>query len=401
MSRIPGPLGSNPHSGIIVPVLDTVRRLVQSLYPDHVPHPPRGTPHSPGPTGTNDQAATTVCKAVATAPNAATETKEAKDELDLLRRLYGMMKNRSNKKRYFSYDAKKNEWSYDTELYIRDRSDYFGSTKAYLNYKAAAKKELDADKAKLRRYIEPQPKKRKKHEDWKDGQDVFYSWVKKAYEKKHGTKSDYAKIIKAQMSEKLKKALAQARADYGKSFRAGGFNPRPVKRPGGAYLLGTLSEHAVGNAIDIDSSKNPQITAANWRRILAFTGKTVSLSALATKWKSKNQAGAKEVYDTIKGVSDEWASRIDKAVAKLQKDADAAAKTTAEKKVAPKKKPAADYLDRVIAADQNLKGIGKAWVKKYQDGFLAMEWALVKELHEEGFRWGATFRTPDLHHFEL
>jgi hypothetical protein len=26
---------------------------------------------------------------------------------------------------------------------------------------------------------------------------------------------------------------------------------------------------------------------------------------------------------------------------------------------------------------------------------------LVKELHEEGFVWGATFSHPDLHHFEL
>ena len=39
---------------------------------------------------------------------------------------------------------------------------------------------------------------------------------------------------------------------------------------------------------------------------------------------------------------------------------------------------------------------------KWKDGFFTLEWELVKELHANGFRWGATFpHSVDLHHFEL
>lgn len=41
-------------------------------------------------------------------------------------------------------------------------------------------------------------------------------------------------------------------------FEAGGFNARPMKTPGG-YRLATLSDHALGIAIDIDTRRNAQI----------------------------------------------------------------------------------------------------------------------------------------------
>lgn len=50
--------------------------------------------------------------------------------------------------------------------------------------------------------------------------------------------------------------------------------------------------------------------------------------------------------------------------------------------------------DVVFAKHRNLK--------KWLGGFFTLEWALVKQLHDNGFIWGATFRNAvDLHHFEL
>ena len=36
---------------------------------------------------------------------------------------------------------------------------------------------------------------------------------------------------------------------------------------------------------------------------------------------------------------------------------------------------------------------------KWKDGFFALDWTVVKELHEEGFTWGGYFGPPDLHHY--
>lgn len=400
MPRVPGPLGVSDHSGNVIQTRSPLKgtRVAQA----------GGTlQKKPGPIGIKNQVS---AKTAAKTETKSTETKNAEKELDLLRRLYGIMKDSKNKKAYFHRDKKnKKKWVYDTDAYIKYRKSFFGSTKDYENYKKEAKKDLDADKEKLRRYIDPPKTVREKHKDWKDGQEVFYAWVKKKFEKDNGTKTAYAKIIKTQKSEKLKKALATVKKDYGKSFKSGGFNPRPQKRPGGIYLLGTISEHAVGNAIDIDATKNAQISSRKWKYILAYTGKKVSTSDLKTKWKSKSTAKAKEVYDAIKAVNDEWVSKLDKSVKKLKEEEQKKAKAAAElKSVGAAGKAAGktagkkvDYLAKVVAGDNNLKKIGKAWVQQWKGGFLNLEWALVKELHEEGLIWGAAFSTPDLHHFEF
>jgi len=390
MSRIPGSLGLSMQRGQMIPH----RGPLCGFLPFSAADTPAVTP---GPTGINDKAAAKANgKTEAKKDAKTTEEKNAETELDLLRRLYGTMKNSSNTKAYFSKvkKDKKTVWVYDTKEYIKDRKAFFGSTKDYEDYKKKANEDLDADNEKLRRYVDPPKAVRKKHVDWKNGQAVFYAWVKKKFEKDHGTKSEYSKIIKAQKSDKLKKALATVKKDYGKSFASGGFNPRPIKRPGGIYLLGTISEHAVGNAIDIESTKNPQIDTWRWNRIVAYTGKKASRSDLRTKWKSKDQKRAKEAYDAVKALNDEWVSKLEKAVKKLEEDAK-------KKAGAPKAAPKVDYLDRVIDADENLKRLKKQWVKKWKDGFFSLEWALVKELHEEAFDWGVHFNPPDLHHFEL
>lgn len=397
MSRVPGPLGVSDHSGSVILNRNPLKGTLVARA--------GGTPKKkPGPIGIENKAS---AKTAAKTETKSAETKNAEKELDLLRRLYGIMKDSKNNKAYFH--RKKKKWVYDTDAYIKDRKSFFGSTKDYEDYKKEAKKDLDDDNEKLRRFIDPPKSVRKKHKDWKDGQEVFYAWVKKKFEKDNGTKVAYSKIIKAQKSEKLKKALAAVKKDYGKSFKAGGFNPRPQKRPGGVYLLGTISEHAVGNAIDINPTENAQISSQKWKYILAYTGKKVSTSDLKTKWKSKSSAKAKEVYDAIKAVNDEWISKLDKSVKKLEEEEQKKAKAAVKlKSVGAAGKAAGkstgkkvDYLDKVIAGDNNLKKIGKVWIKKWKGGFLKLEWALVKELHEEDLIWGATFSTPDLHHFEF
>jgi hypothetical protein len=67
------------------------------------------------------------------------------------------------------------------------------------------------------------------------------------------------------------------------------------------------------------------------------------------------------------------------------------------KALAVKKNP----LGAAIEGNDSLKKIGAKFIGEWQKGFFNLPWELVKEFHEEGFLWGATFEHPDLHHFEL
>ena len=317
------------------------------------------------------------------------------DELKLLVKVYGRIKNKKGDKSYIYW--KKKVKQYRVDEYVRDRDAFFGSSKDYQVFKKKAHDELEADKKKLRRYIEPPHAKRKKLTGWEDAQDAFYAWVKKAYEKKLGDKVDVPKLIKSQMSEKLRKALQQVKLDYGKSFQAGGFNPRPMKMNG--YRLGTISEHAIGTAIDIESASNAHIQTKIWKHILTFTGKSLDHATRKTKWKSKPE----ELHKDIKAVNDEFVKRLKKVMA----DDLAAAKKAAEAKDSTAQQKAEyervkkDPLSAIIEKNATLKGIGAPFLKRWKNGFFALPWALVKEVHEEQFLWGATFSHPDLHHFEL
>lgn len=350
---------------------------------------PTDAPLTPGPLGSNSDPATEVTDT--------TESGEAEDleELKLLVRVYGTVKNKSGKKAYVKH--KKGPDEYRVTEYAGDRNAFFGSRATYKTFLKESAEELDANKERLRRVIEPPKKVRKKHTDWKKAQNVFYAWVRKAYKKDLGESTDVPKLIKAQMSDKLKDALKQVKVDYGKNFRYGGFNPRPMKLNG--YRLGTISEHGIGNAIDIESSKNAHIPTAIWTHILTYTGKTLPHGTRKSKWKT----APKELYDKIKEINDEFVKKVKQAV-KDKKDA-ATKANASEKSTAEEKKEAAkilkDPLAAAVGADTKLKRIGYGFVKRWQNGFFDLPWKLVDELHDEGFNWGATFSHPDLHHFEL
>jgi hypothetical protein len=331
--------------------------------------------------------------AAAVAESAQTPRKEDEQELKLLVTVYGIIKNKKGSKSYTYWKKKKKQ--YRIADYVKDRDRFFGSAKAFEDYRDLARTELDAEDAKLRRYIEPPPKVRKRVADWKKAQDVFYAWVRKAYENSLGENVDIPKLIKSQMSEKLKTALQQVKIDYGKDFQYGGFNPRPMKL--GGYRFGTISEHGIGTALDIESGKNAHIETSIWRAILSFTGKSVNNST--SKWNT----APKELYDTIKEINDEFVSKLAKSVKDTEETVTKSAEATGATEQ-QKAKAAALTKDPLAAAiDQNaaLKSIGSKFLREWQKGFFNLPWDLVKELHEEGFLWGATFSHPDLHHFEL
>jgi hypothetical protein len=58
-------------------------------------------------------------------------------------------------------------------------------------------------------------------------------------------------------------------------------------------------------------------------------------------------------------------------------------------------------LPALRKANKHLFTLGGGFLKAWKNGFFAMPWALLKELHEEKLRWGAVFGTIDLHHFEV
>jgi hypothetical protein len=165
------------------------------------------------------------------------------------------------------------------------------------------------------------------------------------------------------------------------------------------YRLGTISEHAIGTAIDIESAKNAHIPTSTWNQILAFTGKSLDHAARKTKWKNK----PKELHTEIKAINDAFVKKLKET---MDDTLETAKKAAEAKDATPKQK--ADYqsikqnpLRAALNGNANLKGMGENFLKKWKSGFFSLPWELVEELHEEKFLWGATFSHPDLHHFEL
>lgn len=343
----------------------------------------------------------------------ATESAEDANELKILRETYGGVADVDG--RPYAWLAKvgtgkhkKEKWEYDVAGYVADRAVFFGSTAAYRAYRDAGVTELDAKKTRLRKALEPPLKDRKRLLHWQDAQNVFWAWVRMAYEKHPDVPddADIPKLATAGMSPELEKALAKVKADYKGPWKPpGGFNARPMKLDG-RYRLGTLSDHALGKACDVDDHRNAQIKAEKWGHVLALTGKSLDHVTRKSKWKK----APKELHDAIVEINDAFVDKVDEAVEQADKaaaDRAAAAKAAAEKAAkeghpAPAAPPPkGDSLKAAIAADQKLKNVGEEFITRWRKGFFTLPWELVKAFHDEGFTWGATFSSPDLHHFEL
>jgi hypothetical protein len=276
----------------------------------------------------------------------------------------------------------RNGWKYLTDRYLTDRTRYFGPSASYLPYKQLARAEINGEKP-LIKHLEPNMGLRKEGSNWQEAQVVFYTWTRKAYENALSAQgradANIPDLIRAGQTEKLKTALAAVRHDYSGKFAAGGFNARPMKLSG-KYRLGTLSDHALGTAVDVNHTQNAQLTRKQWEVVVAFTGDTTVQSEATRKslWKNSPE----ELVTALQTISDSFVSLLQEAVA--------ASKESEDKKA----------LAKAIQDDEHLRKqpeLATAW----RNGFFNLPWALVKEFHEEGFRWGATFTSPDFHHFEL
>jgi hypothetical protein len=271
---------------------------------------------------------------------------------------------------------------YRVDDYLNDRDAYFGSTQAYMDYRDIALRELEDNQGSLRDCIEPGLGERPNLKRWKEGQVCFYAWTRKAFEKKLGSDNKILGIIRMGSSPTLNAALKQVRADYKGSYRKEESNPRPIKKVGG-YKLGTLSDHAMGEAVDIDSHKNAQITSAQWAAIEMYTGRTLSKAMREAQWTAAPQA----LHATFVEINAEFVRLL-----KLEIDRQIAAGVDSDDK---------KLVAALMKADKHLAKLGEGFLKNWKNGFFAMPWALLKEFHEEKLRWGAVFSTIDLHHFEV
>jgi hypothetical protein len=271
----------------------------------------------------------------------------------------------------------------DAAAYLAHRAKVFGKTEAYQQFAAESDKELDETKG-LRKRIEFVKEK--------DKQTLFYRWVRKAY--KDAGVNDVPKLIAQGMSAEVKSALAEVRKAYGESFKAGGFNPRPMKDARYRYRLGTLSEHARGNAVDVEDKTNPILSLNDWAFVEKLVGKKVKRSS--SRWRTETDAEA--LWKEIKELNDLFVQKVASEIERVTKEQASAkppatgAKPKAKKGAKPKKPPAP--VDVVLKGHPGLK----PWIA----GFFTLDWKLVKQLRANGFTWGATFSNAvDLHHFEL
>jgi hypothetical protein len=291
----------------------------------------------------------------------------------------------------------------DVNAYVADRTNYFGAPSTYASFAIESDTELANTKwvgrrktVTLRSLLEFGGKAQT------EKQKIFYRWVRKAYEKKYGEDVNAPELIRKGMSKELAAKIAEVRGSirvkkaHEEQFSAGGFNPRPIKY-NHHYLLGTLSEHATGMAVDIQDKQNPQLTNAEWAFIQGLAGKRVTLTG---RWATEEQAEA--LWKDIQEVDDLFVKKIAAEVSRLEKERaakEATAKAAAEK--AGKPIPPLVGAAKPVLMDVLGKHYGSLaqWSKT---GFFSLPLELVLELQAHGFKWGATFGSNvDLHHFEL
>jgi hypothetical protein len=373
--RTPGPLGFVPAAA----------RLHVSWHRE----PPRPEAYSstrrapPGPTRTK---AASQLSQRPEAPQlsvfSSAELLGATEELELLTGAYELAMQSSNAKVDFARH-RADPGTYKVEAYLRARDAWFGSSLEYQAYRELAARELTDGE--LRGRIDPNPKQRARFGRWREAQAIFYAWTRRGYERKLGSSINIPALIIGQDSPRLKAALSQVSLRSGHSFAQGTFNPRPEKTPIG-YRLGTISEHAFGNAIDIDATHNQQLYAKEWAAIQSFTDAPKELADPAVR-KAQWHSNPKELHTAISELSREFSARFQQAL-------------DVQKRVHPDVSQEA-WFEALKRDTPKLAAITTDRLRALARGFFSLSWDVVGALHEAQFLWGATFRTPDLHHFEL
>ncbi len=242
---------------------------------------------------------------------------------------------------------------------------------------------------------------------------VFFYWVAWEYCQRGFTDAQIIALFDAQIVPELRSAIAGAEARLGAKIPVQGFCPRP-QRNGKGYVMGTLSEHGLGRAVDIEPDKNPIIDAEVWPRMEALLGMHVDRSR--RRWNEEPDV----LYDDLVAFSELWAASV-LALIESKQNAPARAANFARQHPgtladygsvgapAPKghslldsapystEKPAATLAGmlgvKVAQAEAMLKLPGLKLLNHPRQRVLA--------LREQGLVWGATFPNVDLHHFEL
>jgi hypothetical protein len=275
------------------------------------------------------------------------------------------------------------------EAYVAARTRFFGPSPAFWAYASQSDAELVQTQWKIGKRTVTL-RSRLELEDDLDQQKIFYRWLRKAYQKKYGADADVPGAIKAGASQELlTKIAAVKQSTAGKSAHADSlsfqtFNARPMKAVSG-YILGTLSEHASGLAVDIDPDHNPQLSLPQWQFIEKLAQKTVKRSG---RWTT--EAEARALWSDIKELSDLFVKKVAAEKQRLEEE-DRAAELAHPKKAKPK-----PLLQRILAPHS-------AKLARFADsGFIQLPLDLVLELRNAGFDWGAAFPgNVDIMHFEL
>ncbi|MGY2012130.1 eCIS core domain-containing protein [Nocardia gipuzkoensis] len=256
--------------------------------------------------------------------------------------------------------------------YVTYRHTFFGSRTAYEVEAAIADTEFDAMQPSIRDRIGQK-------KESTAAKKVLYRWIRQAYV--NSGIADPMGMIERGATEELTTHMAEIKARY-PWIKLGDFAARP-KKLHGRYRLGTISEHGMGKAVDVEPSKNPQIPRREWATVLDLAGMSVDITR--SRWNADPGA----VWQSIFEVNSAYVTTLSRRAEEVRSRRAAAGND-------PDNPPA--YKD-VLAKNQTLmetarrNGIGH--------GIFDLDEQLVLDFAALGYIWGATFPDPDLHHFEI
>ena len=279
---------------------------------------------------------------------------------------YGHLRRRTGRADNTGFDS--------VEDYVTYRDDHFGGRATYDAIRVIADAEWD-DNAVIRRMVGQST-------DSNDRKKALYRWLRLEYRGQGiDTEAAIVTLMRRGMTPELEAAVDRVRAAH-PGLRTGGFVPRPKKHTDVGYRLGTLSEHGTGKAIDVrPQHDNPQIPRADWGVIEEITGRNVVRTL--RRWQMQPNALWQDVHD----LNAEYVAEVTTRMAAVR-----AARTAAGK-------------DPDNPHPRNEVLAGSRWLRRRAAArglsFFTLAEDLVLAMHAEDLRWGVTFGTPDLHHFEI
>ncbi len=246
-------------------------------------------------------------------------------------------------------------------------------------------------------------------------QRVFFFWVAWEYRQRGLDDAAIIALFDAQVVDQLRDAIVAAEAKLGAPIPTQGFCPRPQRNARG-YVMGTLSEHGLGRAVDIEPDKNPIIQGDLWKKMEALVGRKIDRSR--RRWEDQPD----ELYDDLVAFSLAWAAIVTEHVETARRAPGRAASFARQHpgtlvdygSLGTPDPTAHPLLDQVPTVDEQhlpTDTIARLLrITRAEAGALATlpgyevighPRRRVLALREQGLVWGATFPNVDLHHFEV